>query len=63
MIGMTVYELCDLYIESGETMNIYSCDEEQNVFEGTFREAMYSEYSDKEVSSFGIEAGRICINI
>lgn len=60
---LTVYELCNLYVEDGETMKIYSCDAEKDVFHGTFREAMYSKYSDMEVSSFDIENGKICINI
>lgn len=60
---MTVYELCELYIESGDEMTIYSMEENENVFRGTFSEAMYSEFSDEEIGSFGIEDGMICINI
>ena len=60
---MTVRELCELYIESEETMTIFSMEEERTVFEGSFNEAMYSDYSEEEVGSFGIEDGMICINI
>ena len=61
---MTVYELCSLYIESGEVMTIYSMEKNETVFRGTFAQAMFSEYySDEEVGSFGIEDGIICINI
>ncbi|MDE5965853.1 MAG: hypothetical protein K2G89_03380 [Lachnospiraceae bacterium] len=60
---MTVYDLANLYIESGETMQIWNLDTESTVFEGTFDEAKYSDYADCEVGSFGIENGIIVINI
>lgn len=60
---MTVSELCNLYIEPTETMTIFDNETGKNVFEGSFREAMQSEYSDAEIGSFGIEDGMICINI
>lgn len=59
---MTVGEFCDLYIESSDFVAIYSCEAEKNVFEGTYREASYSQYAEEEISSFGIENGIICIN-
>ena len=60
---MTVYEVCNMYVNPYEEMCIYNYDVEKNVFEGTFDEAMDSEYADKTVFSFGIEDGKICINI
>lgn len=60
---MTVYELCYLYIEESEDMEIWDGEKEETVFSGMFREAMDSEFSDEEVSSFGIERGKIVINI
>lgn len=60
---MTVYELADLYIESMETMQIWSGVKVTTVFEGSFDEAKDNEYSDYEVCSFGIEDGKIVINI
>ncbi len=52
-----------MYIESSESVAIYSHDEERNVFHGTYNEAYFSEYADEEICSFGIEDGIICINI
>jgi hypothetical protein len=60
---MTVYDFCNLYIEGQELVTIYSLGKECNVFEGSFNEATYSEYSEEEIASFGIECGIICINI
>lgn len=60
---MTVGEFCELYIESTDSVAIYDCTTEQNVFEGTYREASYSEYEGETICSFGIENGIICINI
>ena len=63
MKNIDVYDFCFLYIEDGENVAIWSAEEEKNVFEGTFREAMDSDYAYEEVNSFGIENGIICINI
>lgn len=60
---MTVYELADLYIESMEDMEIWDGAAEKTVFEGTFDEAIESDYAECEVGSFGIENGIIVINI
>lgn len=60
---MNVYEFCRLYIEGGEEMEIWHLTKQRTVFSGTFDEAMFSNYSNKEVLSFGIENGKICINI
>lgn len=63
MRSIDVYDFCFLYIEDSEGVTIWSAEEEKNVFEGTFREAMDSDYALEEVNSFEIENGRICINI
>lgn len=63
MRSIDVYDFCFLYIEDAEEVTIWSAEKEENVFEGTFREAMDSDYAYEEVNSFGIENGRICINI
>lgn len=60
---MTVYDLCSLYIEGCDDVIIYSFEADENVFEGTFDEAMRSEFADYDVETFGIENGIICINI
>lgn len=60
---MSVYELCELYIDESEEMTIWSNESEQVVFEGTFKEAATSQYADELIGSFGIEYGKICINI
>lgn len=60
---MTVYELCELYIDNLENMEIWSCDEQSTVFRGTFEEAQYCEYAEEVVQSFEIENGMVIINI
>lgn len=65
---ITVYDLCNLYIESGETMRIW-CEFDAGqggdgiVFEGTFSEAAHSDWEDCEVESFGIENGMLVVNV
>lgn len=60
---MTVRDLCNLYIEPMETVTIFDNDSGKNVFEGSFSEAIRSEYAEAEIGSFGIEDAMICINI
>lgn len=60
---MTVNEMCHLYIEGGEQMQIWSIDEEKTVFDGTFYDVMTSDFSEEEVQSYGIENGIIVMNI
>ena len=65
---ITVYDLCNLYIEGGEKMNIWCAyDAEMGgdgiVFEGTFDEAARSDWADCVVESFGIENGVLVINV
>ena len=60
---MTVEQLCELYIEDTDSVRIYGLEKGEDVFEGTYREAVYSDYADEEVCSFGVEGGIICINI
>lgn len=63
MATITVYDLCTLYIEGMEIMVIYDITSGKNIFEGSFDEAMFTRYGKREVCSFGIEDGKICINI
>lgn len=60
---VTVAQFCNLYVDGTDTVRIWHCDEQATVFEGTFCEAMDSEYADYEALGFGIEDGVICINI
>ena len=65
---ITVSNLCNLYIEGGEMMRIWCAfdTEEGNdgiVFEGTFNEAMRSDFASCEVETFGIEDDMLVINI
>lgn len=59
---MTVDELCYLYIEPTEEMTVYDIESGKDIFVGTFDDAR-DEYGYYEVESFGIERGKICINI
>lgn len=61
--GMTVYDLADLYINDGEDMEIWNSETDETVFRGTFDEAKDSDFAYCEVSTFGIENGKIVINI
>lgn len=63
MREFSVYDLCWLYIEDTEEMTIWDLATEKEVFKGIFNEAMFSDYSEYIVCSFGIENGIICINI
>ena len=63
MANITIDELCSLYLEDSEEMTIYDPTSGKTVFSGTFDEAMFTKYGSKEVCSFGIEDGEICINI
>lgn len=61
---LDVYNFCSLYIEDGEEMEIFDNNTCEVVFKGTFRDAMFSDYSDYEVDSFESHMnGEICINI
>ena len=49
---MTVYELCNSFVEAESQMiNIWEHDSEAVVWEGTAMEVCYTEYADMEVSS------------
>lgn len=60
---MTVYELCEFYVDEEAEVRIWSGEEESQVFLGTFHSASLSKYADKLIGSFGIEDGVIVINI
>ena len=66
---ITVYDLCNLYINDSENVRIWCAyDAEMGgdgiVFEDTFNEVMFrSDWSDCVVESFGIENGVLVINV
>ncbi len=60
---VTVGQFCNLSIEGTAKVRIWDCDEQSVVFEGSYREAMNSNYANYFVLSFGIEDGIICLNI
>ena len=64
-MNISVYGFCCLQCEDSENMRIWDISSDCNnvVFEGTYREAMYSKYSNYEVQSFNIDDGVLCINI
>lgn len=67
-MNIDVYDLCNLYIEDTEDMKIWSASDAENggdgiIFEGTFFEALFTEWKNCEVASFGIENGVLVINI
>lgn len=67
-MNITVYDLCNMYVESEETMRVWCAfDAEEGgdgiVFDGTFNEVMVSDWASCEVDSFGIENGTLVVNI
>lgn len=62
---MTVYDFCFLCTDDSNEICIYDMNEnvEDEVFNGTMDEAMYSDYSDCEVLSFDYYGGELCLNI
>ena len=60
---ITVREFCGLAIEPTDSVEIWSCEAGQNVFEGTFRDALVSDFEDKVVQSFSAYEGTVVINI
>lgn len=59
----TVYYMCLLYMDGTENMRIWDMNTENEVFNGTFDDAMHSGYEDYDVCSYGIEGNHICLNI
>lgn len=67
-MNIDVYDLCNLYIDGSENMKIWCGSDAENgedgiVFEGTFNEAIFSDWENCEVESFGIEDGVLVVNI
>lgn len=60
---MSVCELCELYIEGSDVMEIYDTQKHETVFRGTYDEAQVCDYYDHEISSFEIQDGILVINI
>lgn len=61
--NITVRKFCGLAVEPTDSVEIWSCEAGQNVFEGTFREALGSDFEDNIVQSFSAYEGTVVINI
>ena len=65
---LTVYDLCNLYVEGRDIMVIwceYAAEHDGDgiVFEGTFNQAIRSDWAECKVESFGIEEGTLVVNV
>ena len=62
---MSVYDFCSLCTDDQTEVRIYDMNEdvENEVFTGTARDAMYSDYEGYDVDSFDLETGIIILNI
>lgn len=60
---MTIYDLANYYINPLEEMEIWDIDNEKTLFNGSFVDVKKSKYSDCVIGTFGIENGKIVINI
>lgn len=59
---ITVRELADMAIEEDVICQIWT-PQQGTVFNGSFEEAKYSPYADREVDNFQIEDGVFVMNI
>lgn len=60
---MTVYDLCGLYLEQSENVEIWSTSYGQTLFDGTFEDAADSGFEDCDVMSFHVEDGIVVITV
>lgn len=62
---MSLYDFCALCTDDQTMVCIYDMNEavEREVFHGTLREAMYSDYEGYDVDSFDLDCGNIILNI
>lgn len=60
---MTVYELCELYSNSFDEIDIWNCYRERIVERGTSEEIQIGEWADCEVLSLEVNNGRLIIDI
>ena len=63
MNEITVRNLCMSYIENSEKVTIWDLATKNEVFKGTYEEAMHSDFSNHSVYNYGIENGTISISI
>lgn len=61
---MTVYDFCALCVDDSTMVALWDVDREDEVFRGSMRKAMRSEYADCEVDSFDspFDMG-FCLNV
>jgi len=62
---MPVYDFCALCTDDSVDVSIYDMNEavEQQIFSGSMRNAMESEWADFEVDSFDLTPDGLCLNI
>ena len=62
---MSVYDFCGLCTDESVDVSIYDMNEEveEEVFAGSMRGAMESEWADFEVDSFDLTPDGLCLNI
>ena len=62
---MSVYDFCSLCTDDLEAVRIYDMNEEveDEVFFGTMRDAMYSDWAEYDVDSFDLSPEGLCLNI
>lgn len=60
---MTVYDLCKLYSEQDENVEIWSTSYGRTLFNGTFEDAADSGFEDCEITSFHVEDGIVVIAV
>ena len=62
---MPVYDFCGLCTDDSVDVSIYDMNEEieKEIFSGTMRDAMESDWADFEVESFDLTPDGLCLNI
>lgn len=60
---MTVYELCELYVNSFDEIEIWSCYREETVDRGTPDELQCGAWANYEVLGLDVEDEMLVINI
>ena len=60
---LNVRELCEMAVEPFEGVKIWCCGD--YIYIGTFADILKSNYEfcDARVESFGVENGKLCVNI
>lgn len=60
---MTVYDLCKLYSEQDESVEIWRASYGHTLFSGTFEDAADSGFEDCEIVGFHVEDGIVVIMV